>query len=104
MKAMTYMGRVYEVDKAKTCPYCTKFKTLPNRDLAGRQVVEVSNPIFMVKRTNSQTGAKFWGCPKFPKCNWTESIPDVGKTPNGYWLQDEYDASDEDFRDGCPNC
>ena len=104
MKTWTHCGRVYEVDKARTCPFCTKFKLIPWHDPLGSQPVEVSNPVFLVKRTNRQTGAQFWGCPKFPKCNWTESIPDKRGTCMFYPGGDPDETDEEDFRDGCPNC
>lgn len=54
------------------CPYCTVVNHFA-RDSTYAGASE--NPVYLVKRINKQTNDWFWGCPNFPKCNYSENRP-----------------------------
>lgn len=54
------------------CPKCTKVVySSYDSTYAGYS----EEPIYLVKRINSNTKDWFWGCPNFPKCKYSENRP-----------------------------
>jgi len=59
--------------KKRFCPHCTVI-TNGDWDYGVMGYVKYTdNPIFLIKKTGKF--GEFWGCPNFPKCNYSESVP-----------------------------
>lgn len=93
-QAETYCGKVHELGGRLTCPECTKivgYAEKTGNNLVPQKAL-VKTPVFLVSRTNSKTGTKFWGCPNFPRCRVTVSIRSRRKT---IYEPSHWDSSDE---------
>ena len=59
------------------CPHCTKIIN-GEWDYGIMGYIKYSeNPIWLFKKEGKY--GKFWGCPNFPKCNYSENISDRPK-------------------------
>jgi len=43
----------------------------------------------MTSRANRETGARFWGCNKFPKCKGTRDVDGLSKKDKDEMTEDE---------------
>jgi DNA topoisomerase-1 len=54
------------------CKECTKTFSRPHINPRSKEIC-TEDPVWLVLREGKY--GKFWGCPNFPKCKYSESVP-----------------------------
>lgn len=63
-------GNPYSKDGKMICPNCSKFEGHAFGVYPDHAVI--TEPVFLVVRTNKATDEKFLGCPNFPHCKHSD--------------------------------
>ena len=59
--------------RKRWCPKCTKAWKEVESERPWTQYIISNSPVWLIKKSGKY--GDFWGCPNFPKCDYSESTP-----------------------------